>query len=161
MRFSLRRGFGEESEKAQESDKPDGCTSLCNTDSGIVFSLVVPQITDTLVSLKDLIPQFFMNVQVMLEKKFSEYPEIVEYINNINLQIDWKDTFEKIAGFVTTGAGTVLLSSTLTAAMSIASGIATFGIAFIFAIYILLQKEKIWPVSLKTVLCLFFGARGK
>ena len=83
-----------------------------------------------------------MNVQVMLEKKFGEYPEIVEYINNINLQIDWKDTFEKIAGFVTTGAGTVL-SSTLTAAMSIASGIATFGIAFIFAIYILLQKENL------------------
>ena len=109
---------------------------------GIVFFLVVPQITDTLVSLKDLIPQFFMNVQVMLEKKFGEYPEIVEYINNINLQIDWKDTFEKIAGFVTTGAGTVL-SSTLTAAMSIASGIATFGIAFIFAIYILLQKENL------------------
>ena len=109
---------------------------------GIVFFLVVPQITDTLVSLMDLIPQFFMNVQVMLEKKFGEYPEIVEYINNINLQIDWKDTFEKIAGFVTTGAGTVL-SSTLTAAMSIASGIATFGIAFIFAIYILLQKENL------------------
>ena len=101
---------------------------------GIVFFLVVPQITDTLVSLKDLIPQFFMNVQVMLEKKFGEYPEIVEYINNINLQIDWKDTFEKIAGFVTTGAGTVL-SSTLTAAMSIASGIATFGIAYFCNLY--------------------------
>ena len=55
---------------------------------GIVFFLVVPQITDTLVSLKDLIPQFFMNVQVMLEKKFGEYPEIVEYINNINRKWD-------------------------------------------------------------------------
>lgn len=109
---------------------------------GIVFFLVVPQITETLVSLKDLIPEFFGNMQALLEKKFGEYPDIVEYINNINLQIDWKDTFEKIAGFVTTGAGTVL-SSTLTAAVSIASGIATFGIAFIFAIYILLQKENL------------------
>lgn len=109
---------------------------------GIVFFLVVPQITDTLVSLKDLVPQFFMNMQGLLEQKFSEYPEIVEIINNVNLQIDWKDTFEKIADFVTTGAGTVL-SSTLTAAMSIASGITTFGIAFIFAIYILLQKENL------------------
>lgn len=109
---------------------------------GIVFFLVAPQITDTLVGLKDLIPEFFSNLQSMLEKKFGEYPDIVDYINRVNFQIDWKDTFEKIAGFVTTGAGTVL-SSTLTAAMSIASAFTTFGIAFIFAIYILLQKENL------------------
>lgn len=109
---------------------------------GVVFFLVVPQITDTLVSLKDLIPEFFGNVQMILEKKFGEYPDIAEYINRMDFQIDWKDTFEKIAGFITTGAGTVL-SSTLTAAMSIASAFTTFGIAFIFAIYILLQKENL------------------
>ena len=109
---------------------------------GVVFFLVVPQITDTLLSLKDIVPQFFTGVQAELEKKFAQYPEIVEYINGINVQIDWKDTVEKIVGFVTTGAGTVL-SSTLTAAASIASGIASFGIAFIFSIYILLQKENL------------------
>ncbi|MDQ9822321.1 hypothetical protein RFZ44_02905, partial [Acinetobacter sp. 163] len=54
----------------------------------------------------------------------------------------WKETLERVAGFVTTGAGTVL-SSTLTAAMSIASGLTSFSISFIFAMYILLQKEKL------------------
>ena len=43
---------------------------------------------------------------------------------------------------MTTGAGTVL-SSTFSAAMSIASGLTNFSIAFIFSIYILLQKETL------------------
>ena len=109
---------------------------------GVVFFLVVPQITDTLLGLKDLIPQFFTNLRGFLEHQFKQYPEILSYIDGMQLEIDWKETLEKIAGFVTTGAGTVL-SSTLTAAMSIASGLTAFSIAFIFAIYILLQKENL------------------
>ncbi len=109
---------------------------------GVVFFLVVPQITDTLLGLKDLIPQFFTNLRGFLEHQFKQYPEIFSYIDGMQLEIDWKETLEKIAGFVTTGAGTVL-SSTLTAAMSIASGLTAFSIAFIFAIYILLQKENL------------------
>lgn len=44
--------------------------------------------------------------------------------------------------FFTRGAGDVL-NSTITAARSIVSGLTTFFIAFVFAIYILLQKEKL------------------
>lgn len=105
---------------------------------GVVMFLVAPQLADTLLSLKDSVPAFVMNLQNEAEKMFAENPDIVNYINSI--EVDWKATLEKIAEFVTTGAGTVL-SSTVTAAMSIASGITTFGIAFIFSIYILLQKE--------------------
>lgn len=107
---------------------------------GVVMFLVMPQLTDTLISLKDSVPAFFNQVKIQAERMFVENPDIVEYINSV--QIDWKSTVEKIADFVTTGAGTVL-SSTFTAAASIASGITTFGIAFIFAIYILLQKENL------------------
>lgn len=107
---------------------------------GIVMFLVVPQLTETLLSLKDSIPAFLSRVQNSAEKMFSENPDIVNYINSI--EIDWKTTLEKMAEFITTGAGTVL-SSTYTAAVSIASGLTTFGIAFIFAIYILLQKENL------------------
>lgn len=107
---------------------------------GVVTFLLVPQLTDTILSLKDSVPAFFAQVKTTAEKIFIENPDAVNYINSI--QVDWKSTVEKMAGFITTGAGSVL-SSTVTAAMSIASGLTTFGIAFIFAIYILLQKENL------------------
>lgn len=107
---------------------------------GIVMFLVVPELTATILSLKDSVPAFLMRVQNSAEKMFAENPDIIKYINSF--EIDWKTTVEKIAEFVTTGAGTVL-SSTFTAAMSIASGLTTFSIAFIFSIYILLQKENL------------------
>lgn len=122
----------------------------------IVMFLVIPQLTDTLFSLKDSVPAFFGQVKDQAEKLFAENPDIVNYINSI--EIDWKSTVEKMAGFITSGAGTVL-SSTVTAAMSIASGITTFGIAFIFAIYILLQKENL-SRQFKKLFYAFFPMRA-
>lgn len=122
----------------------------------IVMFLVIPQLTDTLFSLKDSVPAFFGQVKEQAEKLFAENPDIVNYINSI--EIDWKSTVEKMAGFITSGAGTVL-SSTVTAAMSIASGITTFGIAFIFAIYILLQKENL-SRQFKKLFYAFFPMRA-
>lgn len=107
---------------------------------GIVMFLVIPQLTETLMSLKDSVPAFFLQVQASAEQLFAENPDIMEFINSF--EIDWKSTLEAMVGFVRSGAGT-LLSSTLTAAASIASGVTIFGIAFIFAMYILLQKENL------------------
>lgn len=109
---------------------------------GVVVFLVLPQLTETFFSLAELIPQFLAKLRIWVEETFEAYPEITSYLDSISLQIDWKETLERVAGFVTTGAGTVL-SSTLTAAMSIASGLTSFSISFIFAMYILLQKEKL------------------
>lgn len=108
----------------------------------IVFFMVVPELTETLMSLADRIPQFFANVQAWAETAFKEYPEVTEYLAGLQLEIDWRNTLQKAVSFVTTGAGTVL-SSTFSAAMSIASGLTNFSIAFIFSIYILLQKETL------------------
>ena len=109
---------------------------------GVVVFLVLPQLTKTFFSLAELIPQFLGKLRSWVEETFVAYPEITAYLDSVSLQIDWKETLERVAGFVTTGAGTVL-SSTLTAAMSIASGLTSFSISFIFAMYILLQKEKL------------------
>lgn len=104
----------------------------------LVAFVVIPELFQTLVSLQDSIPNFISQVQKEAERMFATYPEIVTAINDI--QIDWKEVLQAIVEFLSVGAGTVL-SSTVSAAMSIVSGFTTFGIAFIFAIYILLQKE--------------------
>lgn len=119
---------------------------------GIVIFLVLPQLADTLMGLKDSVPVFFSELKAEAEKMFSENPEIARSIESI--EVDWKSIAEKMAAFITSGAGDVL-SQTVTAAMSIASGVTTFMIAFIFAIYILLQKE-ILGRQFKKVLYAYF-----
>lgn len=106
----------------------------------VVVLVVVPELTDTLMGLKRLVPAFFENMQIQAERIFAQYPEIVEYINSI--EVDWKTLMEDVAAFVTVGAGSIL-SSTVTAAVSIASGLTTLSISFIFSLYILLQKETL------------------
>lgn len=109
---------------------------------GIVFFVVVPELTETLISLADRIPEFFNRAQTYVEKTFGDSPELAAYLTELQYGIDWSATLKKMLGFLTNGAGTVL-SSTWSAAVSIASGITNFSIAFIFSIYILLQKESL------------------
>lgn len=60
------------------------------------------------------------------------------YIEQID--IDWEETGRNIMEFLSSGAGT-MVASTFHAAASIISGVANFCIGFVFAVYVLLQKE--------------------
>lgn len=104
----------------------------------LVTFVVMPQLLGTLLSLQNSIPLFLAGVKEEAEKLFAQNPGIVTLINSF--QIDWKSFLEGVIGFLSNGAGTVL-SSTVSAAVSIVSGVTTFGIALVFAVYILLQKE--------------------
>ncbi|MBS5065267.1 MAG: AI-2E family transporter [Hungatella hathewayi] len=107
---------------------------------GLVTFVVVPELVRTVMTLQSSIPAFLNEVKAQSEQLFIQYPEIVDYINGI--EVDWKQVMEDTLSFLSSGAGTVL-SGTLSAAFSIANGVVNFGIGFIFAIYILLQKENL------------------
>lgn len=107
---------------------------------GLVTFVVLPELIETAKILQSSIPVFINGVKDEAERLFVQYPDIVNYINSI--EIDWKSVMEDVVGFLSNGAGTVL-SGTLSAAFSIANGVINFGIGFIFAIYILLQKENL------------------
>ena len=70
-----------------------------------------------------------------------------------NLEFDWNKIMDTGINFFKNGAGSVV-NSTITAAKSIVSGLTTFFIAFVFAIYILLQKEKLGVQAKKVLFCL-------
>ena len=106
----------------------------------LVTFVVMPQLIDTLVILQNSLPSFLTGIKTEAESLFVQFPQIADYINSID--IDWKTFIEQIVGFLSNGAGTVL-SSTFSAAISIISGVTTFFIGFVFAIYILLQKENL------------------
>lgn len=107
---------------------------------GLVIFVVAPELIRTIWVIQSNIPVFINDTKDKAEQLFIQYPQIVEYINSI--EIDWKSTVENVIGFLTNGAGTVL-SNTVSAAVSFASGMINFGIGLIFAVYILLQKEQL------------------
>lgn len=121
----------------------------------LVVFVVMPQLFETVLSLQSSIPAFLSEVKAQAENLFAQNPEIVDYINSI--AIDWKSFLEKFIGFLSSGAGTVL-SSTFSAAVSIVSGVTTFGIGLVFAIYILLQKETL-ARQFKSLMAAFLPAR--
>ena len=73
------------------------------------------------------------------------------YVNQ--LEFNWDKVIEVAVDWVSNGAGNIVESG-VTAAVNIVSGCATFFIAFVFACYILLQKEKL-GVQAKKVLFAF------
>lgn len=106
----------------------------------LIMFVLVPQLANTFLNLGSSIQAFIPKMQSWVEDIFHGNPDIVEWIDN--LTFDWDKIMETGIGFLGYGAGTVL-DSTLTAAKSIVSSLTTFFIALVFAIYILLQKEKL------------------
>ena len=111
--------------------------------SGVLFLVtfvVTPQLLKTFMALQSSVPLFFAGVQDEMERLFASIPQITDYVNQI--EVDWQQIFQDMVEFLKTGAGS-MLNSTFSAAVSIVSGVSSFLIGFIFAIYILLQKETL------------------
>lgn len=106
----------------------------------VVMFLVMPEIGRTLVLVGENIPVAAQQFQTWAEKVFDQNPQIVDMINSV--QINWENVVQGVWSFLKVGAGNVW-NTTISAAMSIVSGVTTFFISFVFSIYILLQKEKL------------------
>ena len=97
-------------------------------------------------------PGILCGVRDEAERIFASNPQILEYMNQ--MEVDWQEVFQNMVAFLKSGAGT-MLNTTFSAAVSIVSGVSSFLIGFIFAIYILLQKETLGR-QIKKVLAAFF-----
>lgn len=117
----------------------------------LVMFVVIPQLKDTFVNLGQSIQNFIPKVQEWANTWFAGNKEILDMVNN--LQFDWNKIMNAGFNFFKSGAGSVL-DSTIAAAKSIVDFLTTFFIAFVFAIYILLQKEKL-NVQVRKVLFAF------
>lgn len=106
----------------------------------LVIFVVVPKLGSTFMSLGKNTQDFLPKVQYWVEELFNSNQEIVTWINDVT--IDWQKVLDSIMAFFKNGAGSVL-DSTFTVAKSIVSGMTTFIIAFVFACYVLLQKERL------------------
>lgn len=115
---------------------------------GLVMFVLIPQLGNTFANLGQSIQAFIPQIQEWAKVLFHNNKEVMDVINH--LEFDWNKIMNTGFDFFTSGAGSVL-DSTISAAKSIISGITTFFIAFAFAIYILLQKEKLQVQSKKVL----------
>lgn len=105
----------------------------------IMFGLI-PQLAGTFASLGKSIQNFIPQLQEWADHWFHNNKEIMNVVNN--LEFDWNKVMEAAMEFLKNGAGS-MLESTINTAKNIIGAVGTFFIAFVFAMYILLQKEKL------------------
>lgn len=117
----------------------------------VVVLVVVPELGRTILGLSKTIQDFVPQAQKWAIELFRDNEEIVKVISDIDFK--WDELIGNLVDFLRNGAGSVL-DTTMAAAKSIISGVTTFFIAFVFSIYVLLQKEKLGE-QVKKLMCAF------
>lgn len=105
-----------------------------------VVLIVIPELGNTLLNLGKTMQEFIPKAQAWAIQTFEDNQEIAKWIADIDFK--WNEILAQGLDFLKNGASSVL-GSTFEAAMSIISGVASFFISFVFACYILVQKEKL------------------
>lgn len=110
----------------------------------LVMGIVIPQLFNTVQTLAEKFPIFIEDVKKLLETVEKEVPEAREVLTYLNpATLDWKELMGAVMNFLRNGAGENVLASTVFIAGKAINGTVNFFIALVFAIYILVQKEKL------------------
>ena len=109
----------------------------------VVVVTVVPQVATTAAEVGKKIPAFLDEMIEELDKLTKKYPELAKQVSNLEqLEMNWESILNSIFDFLKNGAGD-MLNSTVNVASGIISGVVNAVISFIFALYILSQKENL------------------
>ena len=118
----------------------------------IVALVIVPEIMNLFVMLKNSLPGWLEYVGTIINDIIVKYDLDISIIENID--IDWKSTIDKVFSSAMKGSETVVNT-----AVSTMGGVISFGsnmlIGFIIAIYALAQKEKICAFCVALTKALF------
>ncbi len=111
----------------------------------IVFGLIIPELGSSFVMLKENVIRFLANFEqqhpAFLDQFVSYLPTAQELAN-----FNWEELAQKVLSFLSSGAGS-LINSTVNVASRIFSGLTTFFLGFVFAMYLLMQKETMSKTS--------------
>ena len=106
----------------------------------VVTFLVIPELARTLLALANGIPPFLAKAQGWVTEWISGHPEFTDLVNR--LDIDWQRLGTEIVSALQNGAG-ALLNSTVGIINSAVNVIVNFFLGFIFACYVLMNKENL------------------
>ena len=110
---------------------------------GIIFLtlfLVIPEFINTISIFKDSIPTAFNTCKEWLENVMSNNPQVIEKINEF--KPDWQQLDEDVTTWIKSTA-TGIIGVSIDFVISFFSGVINFFMGVIFAVYMLMQKEKL------------------
>lgn len=100
----------------------------------IILLLVIPQLKDAFMSVFDLWPSFFESANLYFNTLTERYN--LDYFTALN--INWSNIFKGLTDYIQTGSGRIFAATS-----SIFGSVVNLGFGFVFAIYVLLQKEQL------------------
>lgn len=106
----------------------------------LVAVFITPQLGETIGVIINQIPKFFNDVQVWINQLMDEYKWVADQLGQ--LEIDWNSLSKSLISFLQTSIGSAF-SSTMGFAFALINGVVTFFLGFVFAVYVLFQKEKL------------------
>ncbi|MDO5136601.1 MAG: AI-2E family transporter [Eubacteriales bacterium] len=106
----------------------------------VVFQVVVPELASTFVSVVKAVENSIPKLQSWAEETFHKDSLIVSWLDSLDFQPE--KMLDSAAGMLKNGVNNIL-SSTISVTKGIVNVFVNFGIGFVFACYILLQKEKL------------------
>ena len=104
----------------------------------LVIGLILPQLVSCIMLVVDYVPQAMDWVVKQLDKLEYVPQSIIDKIASI----DWNSQLEKIIGVITSGISDVM-SVVISTVSTVIGGVVTAFLSLIFAIYMLLDKEKL------------------
>lgn len=107
---------------------------------GAVFMLIIPELGRTAMICMQNVEPFLEKAKTQALRISANYPNIEKQIKSID--INWMSISQKVATFLSVGAGSVV-KSTVSAATTVVNVMVEWILALIFAIYVLAQKEKL------------------
>lgn len=158
MSFLEKRLFSKAKGKAQKLKRPV-CLVLAIlfvvAILQIVLLVVIPEVATTFTSISANIETALIKLQRWAMDIFEDNKQIEVWIGS--LQFDWDALIQTAIGFLKNGAGNVL-NSTVTVAKTLINSVMNSFVAFVFACYILLQKEKL-SIQIRKILYAFFSKK--
>mgnify|MGYP003288925027 CR=1 FL=1 len=118
-----------------------------------VLFLIIPELINTINIFKLNIPNFIENIKIWLIDITENYPDLKEKIVNISIDLN---SIESTIKTIAKGGITTVITSSFNFIVSIFNGLFNFVMGLVFALYILLQKEKL-IVQLKKIIIAYFS----
>ena len=111
----------------------------------VLVLVIAPELVRTVAGLGVTIQNAVLRFLNWAEEMFANTPQVMEWLNSLTFNwqsINWQSLINQVVDVVKSGA-TSILSSAFSTAMNVFNGVADTFIAFFFAGYLLLQKEKL------------------
>ena len=106
----------------------------------LLAEIVVPELVASFRLIGQEIPPIVEQIRLWIMEHSDQIPTVQEALTN--LEVDWPNLFKNLATYVVAGAGG-FLNSAVAVVGSVVGSVTQFVIGFIFAIYLLSQKEKL------------------